>query len=248
MYLLAMFLVFFAVGAYFLYPVLKVEPTCQDGRQNGSEIDVDCGGGCAKICPLEVRPASVLWARAFQVIPGIYDVLGYIENQNADAGVSKLLYRFKLYDEKNVLIAERDGKGYISPNQSFAIFEHQIETGERVPKRVFLEFEDGYQWVKTDPHLTGILLSVENKELTNASSSPRLSADIYNNSLIDIHNIEVAAIIRDAEDNAIGVSQTLIGELPKKSSRTVYFTWLRPFENEVARVEILPKFDPFANY
>ena len=245
LYLLGGLIAVSAVIFYFAYPLIKENPTCTDGNQNGKELGVDCGGTCANLCSSQVRPVSILWHRIFEVTPGVYDVVGYIENQNADSGVPKLLYRFKLYDEKNVLVAERDGKTYLGPNQTSAIFEGQVRTGERVPKRVFLEFEEGYNWVKIDSRASKISFSVEDKNLTDVSTAPNLSASVKNNSLFDLKNVEVVAILRDADDNAIAVSKTVIEDMPKQSSGTVFFTWLKPFPLVPSRIEIVPRVDPF---
>lgn len=245
LYLFAVLLVIFGLVSFFSYQAFKETPICTDGKQNGTELGVDCGGICTNLCTTQVHPASILWSRSFLVAPGLYDVLGYVENQNADAGVSDILYRFKFYDDKNVLIAERDGRTYLGPNQTTAIFEAGIRTGERIPKRVFLEFEDGYQWIKTDPRLEKISLGVNNKNLTDISIKPRLSAGIANNSLTDLKNVEVVAILRDSNDNAIAVSRTVINILPKQSSKDVFFTWLFPFSDTVSRTEIIPRINPF---
>jgi hypothetical protein len=245
LYLLIVLLAMLVVAAYFLYPVLKENPTCTDGKQNGDEVGVDCGSICQNFCASQVHSLSIIWQRSFEIAPGIYDVLGYVENQNADAGIATLLYRFKLYDDRNVLIAERDGKTFIGPNQSSAIFEGGINTGERIPKRVFLELED-YRWTKIDSRFSKVSLMVGNKRLLTASTSPRLSVSISNGSLIDLKNIEVSAILRDADDNAITVSDTVIESLPKQSSKEIFFTWLSPIRSEVARIEIIPRVDPFA--
>ncbi|MFA5841356.1 MAG: hypothetical protein WC835_00090 [Candidatus Paceibacterota bacterium] len=243
-YLSILLLVILVVAAYFLYPLFIENPTCSDGKQNGDEVGVDCGGICNNFCASQVRPLSIIWQRSFEVAPGIYDVLGYVENQNADAGVSSLLYRFKLYDDKNVLIAERDGKTFIGPNQSGAIFSGGINTGERIPKLVYLEFED-YQWTKIDPRFLKINFSVKNQQLLNASTSPRLAVSVGNESLTDLRNVEAAAILRDQDDNAIAVSNTVIESLPKQSSKDIFFTWLTPLELPVARIEIIPRVNPF---
>ncbi len=247
LYLLVALLIVVGASSYVLYPAFKETPTCTDQKQNGNESGIDCGGSCANICPLEVRPISILWTRAFFAAPGIYDVLGYVENQNVDAGVPNLLYRFKLYDDQNILVAERDGKTYLGPNQISAIFESQIKTGERVPKRVFLEFEDGYQWVKTSLRFNTIKLSVKNKNLTSISTTPRLSATIGNDSFSNLNGIEITVILRGADDNALAVSGTEVGNLPKQSSQDVFFTWLIPISSStpVSRIEIIPRVNPF---
>lgn len=206
---------------------------------------MDCGGSCLKICPLEVRPVSILWSRSFPVAPGVYDAIGYVENQNADAGVVDLLYRFKLYDENNVLVTERDGRTFIGPNQTAAIFEGGIQTGQKIPKRTFFELEDGYQWERIDPRFARVALSVKDKVIENSSTTPRLSVVVANDSPFNLKGVEVAVILRDADDNAVAVSRTQIDNLPKQVTRNVFFTWLKPFAAPAVRIEVLPRINPF---
>jgi len=244
-YLVLVVLFAVAVSSYFLIPLFKENPTCFDGKQNGEELGVDCGGACTNLCLSQVRPLSILWQRSFQVTTGIYDTLGYVENQNSNAGIPVLLYRFKLYDEKNILVAERDGKTFMGPNQSWAIFESGIKTGERIPKRAFLEFAD-IQWVKIDPSFEKVSFSVTNKNLSSTSTTPRLSTTISNDSLIDLKNVEVVAIIHGEDDNAIASSKTTIDSLPKRSSKDAFFTWLSPIHENVGRIEVIPRVNPFS--
>lgn len=244
LYLLILILAILGTAAYFLYPAFKENPTCIDGKRNADEIGIDCGGVCQNFCASQVRPLSILWQRSFNVAPGVYDVLGYVENQNIDAGVDSLLYRFKLYDDKNILIAERDGRTFIGPNQSEAIFEGGINTGERIPRLVYLEFEN-YQWTKIDPRFFKLSFSVGDKKLIGTSTDPKLSVSVGNDSLIDLKNVEVAAILRDADDNAITISNTVIDSFPKQSSKDIFFTWLAPLYSPVTRIEIIPRVNPF---
>ena len=61
---------FFSIAGFLIiYPKLSKSPTCFDGRQNGEELGVDCGGACAKACVAQVDNISVLWSRAFKIFP-----------------------------------------------------------------------------------------------------------------------------------------------------------------------------------
>ncbi len=246
LYLLGVLVVVLGFFLYFFNSLLFPEPTCRDGVKNGIEAGVDCGGECELLCELQVNPVSVLWSRAFQSIPGRYDVVAYIENVNASAGIEKLLYRFKVYDDKNVLINQRDGRTFLGPNQISAIFEGSIETGERIPKRVFFEIEPDYRWKDIGPEQKEIIVSTKNRILTGASSTPRFSVDLLNESLTTLRNLEVVVLVRGSDDTVVASSKTVVDELPKLTSRTVTFTWLSPFTEEVSRVEVIPRINPFA--
>lgn len=246
LYLSVVALVGIFVILFFFQPLINKAPTCVDGKQNSDEKGVDCGGSCEFLCKSQVKDVSVLWSRAFNVSAGVYDVLIYAENKNVNAGVKNILYKIKMYDENNILIAERDGKTYISPNEKIPIFEGNIKTKERDPKRVFVEFLDGYAWSPVGQKSQEIKLSVEDKELTETGTTPKLKATVKNNSVYDIPQVDIVAIIYDADDNAIAVSKTVVKDLKTLSAGSVFFTWLKPFEKQVSRIEILPRVNFFS--
>src|SRR3989344_9365646 len=79
---------FFAVFGFLIaYPRFNKAPSCIDNKQNGTETGVDCGGSCLRPCGSQVDDIAVLWARAFRVIPGQYNAVAYLENQNRNTAV-----------------------------------------------------------------------------------------------------------------------------------------------------------------
>lgn len=214
-------------------------PTCFDGVQNQGELGVDRGGPCELLHESQVKEATVLWSRAFQVVPGVYSAVAYVDNPNFSAGASNVPYSFKLFDSENILIAERRGVAYITPNSIVPVFEGGISTGNRVPNRTFFEFLEVPQWVRVDTPVEG--LGVENWELSDEDKAPRITAVINNQSFTDIRDVDVVATIFDSADTAIGASRTVIDLLPKQSSQEVAFTWPRSFTGTVARIEITPQ-------
>src|SRR3990167_9267397 len=82
--LLLFFLIF---GFLITYSRFNQPPTCTDLKQNGSETGVDCGGSCQLACLAQVDPITILWSRAFKVIPGRYNAVAYLENRNKNAAI-----------------------------------------------------------------------------------------------------------------------------------------------------------------
>lgn len=230
-----------AIGAFFALPYFFKAPTCFDKKQNGNESGVDCGGPCLKLCLSQVNDLKVIWQRSFKITNGVYDVLAYVVNQNYDAGVKKIIYKFSLYDTNNLLIAERVGKTFISPNGKLGIFEGGVRTGERVPKRVFFEFVEVPKWEKVSGKAVLFSLGTENIRLENLSANPRLSVDITNKSIYSLSNIEIIVILYDDKENAFAVSKTTLDALPNDGKVTAVFTWILPFEKPPTRIEIIPR-------
>lgn len=236
-----LFFVAIGVGVYFLR--YYKAPTCTDGQRNQDEEGVDCGGSCAVVCAVSVADPIILWSRAFPVSRGMYNAVAYIENPNANVGVKKVTYRFKLYDEENILVAERVGKAFITKNERFAIFEPRINTGERIPKRAFFEFVDFSDWTKLDKEMPRIL--VRGEKFSEAGVPPRVDATLQNDTIEDIADINVVAIVFDKNENAIAVSATQVDVLKADSSFDVTFTWTTPFPSAPSRVDVIPRVDLF---
>lgn len=213
-------------------------PTCFDGAQNQGELSIDKGGPCALLHPSQVENIAVLWSRSFEVVPGVYNAVAYIDNPNFSAGAIGVPYSFKLFDSANLLVSERRGTAYLSPHNIVPVFEGGIETGERTPARTFFEFLEEPQWERVDSPVEG--LSVENRTLRDENIAPQLDAVIRNQSFQDIFNVNIIATVFNADNVAIASSRTVIDLLPRQSSSAVTFTWPLPFRDSVSRIDIIP--------
>ena len=232
---------------YYAYKIFFTHvPTCFDNIQNQDEQGIDCGGICARFCPFQTKKIVPLWSQAFPIQNGVYSLVSYIQNQNSNAGIQKINYEFRVYDSNNILAGDPvTGTTFIAPNQSTAIFESPVSTGNRVPKNVFFSFTSDPVWEKTDMKYSVPQLTIANTKLTGADTLPKLSADVVNNTLFDYKNIEVVAILHGADGNAVNASDTHIASLPQQSRYTVYFTWPQKFTEPITNIEIIPRLDPF---
>ena len=219
--------------------VLYERPTCFDGVRNQEELGIDKGGPCALLHSSQVQNIAVLWSRSFEVVPGVYNAVAQVDNPNFSAGAIDVPYSFKLFDTNNILVAERKGRTYLSPNKVISVFEGGIVTGERVPVRTFFELLVDPEWESVDNPIEG--LGVENRELSNRETAPRVDATITNQSFEDIFGVEVIVTIFNHQDVAIASSRTVIDVLPRQSSQPVTFTWPQAFSDSASRVEIIPQ-------
>lgn len=216
----------FIVLPFFVF--IYKAPTCFDGKQNGGEAGVDCGGACKLICPSEVaEPVSSSDPRLFKMENGQYSVVQELDNVNASAEVNVAPYAFKLYDAQGVLITERDGTTFIPRGQNFAIFESGIDVGDRTPTRATFAFTGALTWIRD----TSVAPDVEitHSAILNASTTPRITATVANNSLQRVQNIDLVALVSDGSGNTIGASHTYIDSLEAGQSAPITFTWTTPF-------------------
>ena len=248
LFYVAIVLVFFgALGFLIIYPHLNQAPTCTDGKQNGTETGVDCGGSCPLACTFQVDQISILWSRAFRVVPGRYNAVAYLENHNQNTAIYKINYRFRFADKDNVYIGKREGSTYVPPSGKFAVFEPAIDMGNSVPIYTTFEFSETPVWIQVSQEkIDQLKVLVSNIDLENTDTAPTLSAVLKNTSLFQIPEVNVVAILYDAQNNAVSASRSYLDTLQGQSSADVNFTWLEPFSEKIISKEIIPIFNIFS--
>lgn len=107
------FLLFFSgviFGAYAL--VFRSAPSCFDGRQNGDETGIDCGGTC--------MPCAQKYAQAIEVgnvlrfaSDGKTVIVAEINNPNDDYGFKDVTYVMQALDESGQTIASATGNAFL---------------------------------------------------------------------------------------------------------------------------------------
>ncbi|MEK7596406.1 MAG: hypothetical protein AAB564_02585 [Patescibacteria group bacterium] len=213
------------------------EPTCFDGRKNQKEEEIDCGGPCGKKCAGETKNPAVLWSRAIKTSDGIYDAAALVENPNIFAGIQSLPYKFKLYDQRNVLVGVREGEIFVNPAERFMIFEPGIVTKEKIPARAVLEMaaKEEIDWVRIEKNPPNF--SVEKKTFYK-DPFPFLEVKVHNRSLTSFPEVYVNAVIYDKDNNVQAASQTVLDAVEPDALRFAFFTWQKPFEKEAEIIEI----------
>jgi hypothetical protein len=246
-YIVVLILLLSALGFLIIYPRLTKAPTCTDGIKNGTETEIDCGGSCAGACSDQMQAVSVLWARAFEVVPGHYNAVAYIINHNKNAAAEKVSYRFRFADANNVYIGKREGTTFIPTAGNFAVFAPAIDVGNSIPVYVTFEFTETPQWLQVaQAKIDQLKVLVSNIQLTNQDTSPRLSATIKNNSLFTIPDINIVAILYDKSGNAVSVSNTYLNQMAPLNSTDLNFTWPEPISGTVVQKELIPIYDIFS--
>jgi hypothetical protein len=173
---------------------------------------------------------------------GSYNAVAYIQNPNDAAGVRQVEYRFALYDSLNVLVAEREGSTFIMPGAVTPVFESGIQTGNRIAVRTYFIYKTKPVWERLQDRSR--LIAINDKDLQNTDSVPRLTATARNTTVRDITDIRFVATVFDQTGNAFATSQTNIQKLRGGEKQEITFTWPDPFEITVGRVDIVTVVEP----
>lgn len=220
---------FFLISTYFTY--FYTPPSCFDAKDNGWESGVDCGGRCVRICTHEVIPPKVVWVNSFEIYPGQYNTVAYVENPNQAAGTPEMRYTFTLKNGNRV-VAERSGTTVLPPGSVYPIFEGRIFTVDQQPiTETEITVEPAEIWqpatVGTDQFRTRDL------QLSNADDRPRLDVQLENRTINEAEDVEIVATIFNDEGQPVTASQTIVEEFPASDTRQVTFTWPSPIAKTV---------------
>jgi hypothetical protein len=224
---------------FLIYKFASVPPTCFDKKQNQNEVGIDCGDPCSLMCKSQVSDLVVSWKRFFLVGSGVYNVVVYVENPNANAGVKNIGYQIRIINTDGISMYERHGETTIPAKRAIPIVETGISLGGQIPARVEFKFDDGIIWEKQISKNIPLLAS--NNSFTGATSSPKLVTNITNNDVGMYSNVEVVAILYDEAGNSMGVSRTYIDRIDGGQTLPVIFTWPSPFNVVPTKIEVIPK-------
>ena len=222
---------------FFYFSFVYRAPSCSDGIKNHGEERTDCGGPCSLLCKGRALPLVVDWARAFPVGPALYNAVAYVENRNRDAGASSVPYVFRVHDAGGILIYEHTGTTAVPPGAAFLVIESMAPVGNRIPLRTSFEFTGGPVWRSDAPKPIGLRMT--DTRVIAEGNAPRVEATLRNDTLYPIKNIEAAVVLYDANENAIGASESFVSAVPGQGSYPVVFSWNAPFATPVSRVEPL---------
>jgi hypothetical protein len=244
-YTLVILLVVGGVAFVAIRNAIHVEATCFDKKRNGSEVGVDCGGGCAMYCKNELAQPKVRWVRTFEITPGVVHAVASIEHSYPSAAARLVHYQFKIYDNKNTLITERVGSTYLGPMGQSAIVETIIPVGNVVPAVTRFTFLEPVPWEKIASNFSSAIIKTDRTFVERFDGGTRLTATLENTSRYSFSRVDVVAILYDRNENAITVSKILVPSLPAEAKQTVYFTWPFSINKEITRIEIIPRINPF---
>jgi hypothetical protein len=237
-------LVILLLPLVYLYGKYKANQvfTCTDNKKNGDEVGVDCGGSCVRICQENVKPLITEWAVPVKVTDDVYHMAALISNPNLFA-LPKISYTLSMYDENNLLIAERKGSTYVPANTSFIVSELLVSVGKRKPSLAFIKFEDASFWQQVDQRQTIPYLKTSNIAWEDTEIGSKLTAVIKNTERVSVSDIEVTAVAFGSNNNVIAISTTVLDSLDQAEVQPVVFTW--PAKIDALNTKLYARINPF---
>jgi len=227
-------IIFFVLVALIGTPVFFLvykAPTCLDGKQNGDETGIDCGGSCRLLCTAESLPLIINGdPRVLKVSANTFEVVVSINNTNINGEIYRAGYTFKIYGALSAIpLQVIEGETFVPKSGTFVVLEGPFNLGEGViPTKAIFEWkEESLVWrknVRESPKLV-----VKNQVLSRESISPRLDANVENLSQENISNIDLVAVISDEAGNIFAASKTFVETLSVGETVPIVFIWPQPF-------------------
>jgi hypothetical protein len=218
--------------------LLYVAPTCFDGKKNGDEQGIDCGGSCQKLCPSAFLSPIVDWTRFEQIAPHLYNIAAYIVNPNVDGEAFNVPYHVQLYDNRGILITEYYGKVTLPPHRNVLAFQNAVDIQERIPAKALFEFTGAPDWNKQSDRLTSLVII--DKKYSEGENNSSLIVTLRNTSVEHIGRTSIYVVLYDKDGNALGFSKTIVDGIDAGASANAPFTWPVDRHGAVISIEVLP--------
>lgn len=234
-------LVFLACVIFVGLPLFKYfyhAPTCSDGLKNGSELGVDCGGACSRLCQNVFQTPTISWVKYEAVAPNLYNVAAYIVNPNPNGAAINVPYKFTLFDKNGDPVAYTNGTTTLPAHRNTLAFKTSVDTGKSIPTKAIFEFTAAPVWQKSEDKLSQLV--VIDKKYTEESDSSSLEVTVGNHSLTPYQKVYILVALYDVDGNTIGFSRTLIDQIDPGATEVAPFTWPISRHGKVATIEVLP--------
>jgi hypothetical protein len=230
------------VFVLFFYDTIFPAPTCYDGKKNGYELEIDCGGVCSLVCKEDVKPLSVVWSKAIKVDKNMYDLVAMVSNTNIDNASREVGFNFNLYDSNGVITANYFGSTTVPLDGKFPLIIQNIRL-QSAPDTVLTTLTDGAHYkVKENPASPTIKIVNRRYEATSIS---RVYATLRNTKQVEINGLEVRVLLFDEQDNVYAVGRTVVPLFKKESVKDIVVTWNEVLKKAPTRIGIYPIFNPF---
>ena len=223
-------------GYKFYDSFIKEKPTCFDGKKNGLEEGVDCGGNCTKICPFKAKRINRNWTRAFEVKDGVFNIASSIENPNFNYSFD-LDFTIKYFNDDGIKAGEKKGTVRLKPLEQRIIFIPGIMLKGQEIKKVFLVDNKIYHLKKESQEKKKIM--VISKELMREENElTRLKLVLENTDFIPKHNLEIIVVLFSEDGNVIDINRTFTEYIDKDSRKDIYMTWPKKIPENVANIKV----------
>jgi hypothetical protein len=215
---------------------LYEKPTCFDGKQNGTENGIDCGGSCQLVCRNSTVSIFTIWSRIFEDGENV-TASALLENKNTRAIAVDVPYKFSIF-KGEIELSSIEGFVTVPPKNRVPVIAEGLVRGIQDIDYHKFEVGEPKEWIYEQGEESPLLVSKQVLDVDR--ETPRISASVKNTEFNDvIEDSYFVVFIYDEFDSVIDQSTTYIKELKPQESKDIFFTWNEPFGKEAIRFDII---------
>lgn len=256
MFIYPISLILLAFIFYKSYPYIFPAPSCYDGKLNGDEAGIDCGGSCELSCHNEIIPLDIKFARALKQGEDLYDLIAMIQNKNSNKNVKDNIigYTFNIYDKAGSLLKSIKGYTPLPVGQTFPIIVQNIpldlsSSGNSISKVVMDVNLINDSWLKVDTIFTNNFFTILSTNFEqNKNNVSQLSISLKNKTKATFRNVPVRITLEDDRGNFVGVNETFIKEIKGDESIDLSFTWRDIIPLNDPKISVYPIVTPGSDF
>lgn len=186
------------------------DPTCTDGKKNGAETEIDCGGFCAP-CQEKISARDVIIQKTDFVSSGknVYDLVVWLENPNDIYGVKSIEGSFVLFGASGNILKEVPTRSFLLPGEKKYIVSQGVSGVDEMVDRMEWRLTD-ILWVDVQNILNLRLSIVDRKyqELTSGAGFSQVSGLLKNESDYDWNDVIVSILLFDRSGDLLATHGT----------------------------------------
>ena len=223
--------------------------SCLDGRQNGNETGVDCGGSCVACGIKYAKDLEMIGAiSVLEVTDDTIETVAKVRNPNTEYGL-KFDYQIKLSDSLGQVIKIVNGQSFIYPSSAKYLVIPKIEIKKSEAAKAEIVFDkSSFEWFasnKTPKDLFGVY-DLQTQFLEDAKNPGYLktTGKINNKMSYNFPSVDLTILVFSKTGELLYAAQTKLDGLKSNATQQFEYIWMTYFPNiqqtNLSRVEVYP--------
>jgi hypothetical protein len=208
---------------YIVSRLLSQSVSCFDGKQNGDETAVDCGGSCNLRCDGTYKSLKVNFTRVLKSDENRYDVFALIENFNPNISFPKVPYNASIYSSEGILLLSASGTISVNPSSQAVVYLPNLEM-RQIPKIIDfnLSKHNAILQINNNPNRINVNTWTSQKGVNNTL---QLIGELVNPFSSSANNVSIYALLYDDTRTVYAVGKTKIKSLKGREKTAIAYTW-----------------------
>ncbi|HNW96270.1 MAG TPA: hypothetical protein PLQ44_00805 [Candidatus Paceibacterota bacterium] len=223
--------------------------TCFDGKQNGNETGVDCGGSCVTCAIKNAKSLEIVSQPvALDVGSDFIAISAKIRNSNVGYGV-KFTYQINFLDSFGQIKNTISDNSYIYPSSAKFLVIPKVEMKKTDFSRMEIVFDqNSFEWFaseKTSKDLFSIY-DVQAQFLEDAKNPGylKVTGKINNKMTNSFPLVDVVILVYSKTGELLNAVKTGINNLSGNTTQQFEYTWMAYFPNlqqsNLNKIEVYP--------